>query len=57
MFENHLKEPIKDEIINKIALFCYPNIAKDALGKKKQNRKKTWSNETAFLKMIQVDQI
>lgn len=57
MFETHLKEPIKDEIINKIALFCYTNIAKDALGKKKQNRKKTWSNETAFLKMIQVDQI
>lgn len=57
MFENHLKEPIKEEIINKIALFCYTNIAKDALGKKKQNRKKTWSNETAFLKMIQVDQI
>lgn len=56
MFENHLEEPIKDEIINTIAIFCYTNIAKEALGKKK-NRKKTWSNETAFLKMIHVDQI
>lgn len=40
MFENHLKEPIKDEIINKIALFCYTNIAKDALGKKNRTERK-----------------
>lgn len=57
MFENYLKELIKDEIINKIVLFCYINIVKDVLGKKKQNRKKIWSNEIVFLKMIQVDQI
>lgn len=40
MFENHLKETIKDEIINKIALFCYTNIAKDALGKKTRTERK-----------------
>lgn len=57
MFENYLKELIKDEIINKIVLFCYIYIVKDVLGKKKQNRKKIWSNEIVFLKMIQVDQI
>lgn len=39
MFENHLEEPIKDEIINTIAIFCYTNIAKEALGKKRTERK------------------
>lgn len=34
MFENYLEELIKDEIINKIVLFCYINIVKDVLGKK-----------------------
>lgn len=53
MFENHLKAPIKDEIINKIA----HKYSQGRARKKKQNRKKTWSNETAFLKMIHVDQI
>lgn len=53
MFENHLKETIKDEIINKIA----HKYSQGRARKKKQNRKKTWSNETAFLKMIHVDQI
>lgn len=53
MFENHLKAPIKDEIINKIA----HKYSQGRARKKKQNRKKPWSNETAFLKMIHVDQI
>lgn len=38
MFENHLEEPIKDEIINTIAIFCYTNIAKEALGKKTEQK-------------------